>query len=30
MKKISVLIPCYNELENVVTRSEAVVDIMKS
>ncbi|MBQ8246433.1 MAG: glycosyltransferase family 2 protein [Lachnospiraceae bacterium] len=30
MKKISVLIPCYNELENVVPMSEAVVDIMKS
>lgn len=30
MKKISVLIPCYNELENVVPMSEAVVDIIES
>lgn len=29
MKKISVLIPCYNEVENVVPMSEAVVDIMQ-
>ena len=28
MKKISILIPCYNENENVVPMSEAVVDIM--
>ena len=28
MKKISVLIPCYNELENVRPISEAVVDII--
>lgn len=27
MKKISVLIPCYNEEENVVPMSEAVADI---
>ncbi len=30
MKKISVLIPCYNEVENVVPMSEAVVNIMQS
>lgn len=29
MKRISVLIPCYNEVENVVPMSEAVVDIMQ-
>ncbi|MGN0485571.1 MAG: glycosyltransferase family 2 protein [Lachnospiraceae bacterium] len=29
MKKISVLIPCYNEEENVVPMSEAVVEIFK-
>ena len=29
MKKISVLIPCYNEVENVVPMSEAVVDIIQ-
>lgn len=28
MKKISVMIPCYNEEENVVAISEAVVDIL--
>lgn len=28
MKKISVLIPCYNEEENVVPMSEAVVNVM--
>lgn len=28
MKKISVLIPCYNEVENVVPMSEAVVKIL--
>ena len=28
MKKISVLIPCYNEEENVVPISEAVIDII--
>lgn len=28
MKKISVLIPCYNEVENVVPMSEAVVNIL--
>ena len=28
MKKISVLIPCYNEAENVVPMSEAIVSIM--
>lgn len=30
MKKISVLIPCYNEEENVVPMSKAVVDIFNS
>lgn len=29
MKKISVMIPCYNEVENVVPMSEAVVSIME-
>ena len=29
MKKISVLIPCYNEEENVVPISEAVIDILQ-
>lgn len=29
MKKISVMIPCYNEVENVVPMSEAVVDILE-
>lgn len=29
MKKISVMIPCFNEVENVVPMSEAVVDIME-
>ena len=29
MKKISVLIPCYNEVENVVPMSEAVTDILE-
>ena len=29
MKKISILIPCYNEKENVVPMSEAIVGIMK-
>lgn len=28
MKKISILIPCYNEVDNVVPMSEAVVKIM--
>ena len=28
MKKISVLIPCYNEVENVVPMSEAVVNVL--
>ena len=28
MKKISVLIPCYNEEENVVPISEAVIGII--
>ena len=28
MKKISIMIPCYNEVENVVPISEAVVRIM--
>ena len=28
MKKISILIPCYNEEENVVPISEAVIDII--
>lgn len=27
MKKISVLIPCYNEEENVVPMSEAIVNL---
>ncbi len=30
MKKISVLIPCYNEAENVGPISKAVTDIMES
>lgn len=29
MKKISVMIPCFNEVENVVPMSEAVVDILE-
>ena len=29
MKKISILIPCYNEVENVVPMSEAVQQIMR-
>ncbi|GHT04562.1 glycosyl hydrolase [Bacteroidia bacterium] len=29
MKKISVLIPCYNEQENVVPMSKAVVDVLE-
>lgn len=29
MKKISVLIPCYNEVENVVPMSEAVIGILE-
>lgn len=29
MKKISIMIPCYNEEENVVPISEAVIDIMQ-
>lgn len=29
MKKISVMIPCYNEVENVIPISEAVVDVME-
>lgn len=29
MKKISVMIPCYNETENVIPISEAVVDILE-
>ena len=29
MKKVSVLIPCYNEEENVVQISEAVTDILE-
>ena len=28
MKKISIMIPCYNEVENVGPMSEAVVKIM--
>ena len=28
MKKISILIPCYNEVENVVPMSQAIADIM--
>ena len=28
MKKISIMIPCYNEVENVVPISKAVVGIM--
>ena len=28
MKKISVLIPCYNEVENVELMSQSVVNIM--
>ena len=27
MKKISILIPCYNEEENVVPMGEAIVDL---
>lgn len=30
MKKISVLIPCYNEEENVVPMSEAIVDLFEN
>lgn len=30
MKKISVMIPCFNEVENVVPMSEAVVDMMET
>lgn len=30
MKKISVLIPCYNEVENVVPISEAIIDEFKT
>ena len=30
MKKISILIPCYNEVENVEPISEAVVDVMET
>ena len=29
MKKISVLIPCYNEVENVELMSQSVINIMK-
>ena len=29
MKKISVMIPCYNEVENIVPISEAVVKILE-
>ena len=29
MKKISILIPCFNEEENVVPMSEAVVNILE-
>ena len=29
MKRISVMIPCYNETENVIPISEAVVDILE-
>ena len=28
MKKISILIPCYNELENVGPMSQAIVEMM--
>ena len=28
MKKISIMIPCYNEVENVEPISEAVVQVM--
>ena len=30
MKKISVLIPCYNEEENVVPMSEAITDLFNN
>lgn len=30
MKKISILIPCYNEVENVGPISQAVTDILKN
>ena len=30
MKKVSVLIPCYNENENVVPMSEAIVDMFEN
>ena len=29
MKKISILIPCYNEEENIVTMSEAIVKLFE-
>lgn len=28
-KKISIMIPCYNEVENVIPISEAVVEVME-
>ena len=29
MKKVSILIPCYNEKENVVPMSEAIVSLFE-
>ena len=30
MKKISIMIPCYNEEENVIPMSEAIVDLVNT
>ena len=29
MKKISIMIPCYNEVENVELMSQAVINVME-